>query len=160
SRRFLSGRAAERRRPRRPRLPANGAELLVPSDAHDAVRQARLLADRLHRRRVESLTHFRIAVQDLNVRRIDDADDDASLFRGAVADSRALDTAADARILRVAINGLHGVERFAKSTYAFAHHLTGREPIAGIEDVARADFPSIDADTLGKDAHHAFNGEM
>src|SRR6185436_11658584 len=114
-------RAAQRRRPRRPRLAALFSEILVPPDGHDVRRKTGLLAHRLQRRGVDTLAHLRVAVENLEPSTVDHADDDVAALDGAVAQPGALDAAADALVGRALVDRLDRFQRLANAPDALAH---------------------------------------
>src|SRR5204862_1097320 len=111
-------------------------------------------------RRVHALAHFRVAVQNLETATFLDTDLYVSALDRPVAETSALDAAADPFVLRGLVRALDGLERLANAANALAHDLAGAERVAGIENVSIADVPSVHADPLGEDIHHAFHREL
>ena len=83
----------------------------------------RFLAHRLHRRRVDTLAHLGVAVEDLEAPAFAHADLDVTAFGRAVAEPRALDAAPDALVLGLLVDVLDGIERLANAAHALAHDL-------------------------------------
>src|SRR6185503_19937011 len=154
------GGATQRRASRRPGLAAFLAKLRVPPDAHEFGRNARFLADDLRGGRVDALAHLGEAVENIHAGAVKDRNLDVAAFDGAVAEPRALHTAADTLVRGALVDVLHGVERLARTAHALAHDLPRAVLIARVADVAVAYVPAVDADALGDQVHDAFHREL
>src|SRR5262249_26973929 len=150
----------------RPCLTAFFAQLLVPLDRHDVGRKSGFFTDGLNRRRVDTLTHFRVAVEDLQpdvaapVVPRHNTDFDVAALDGSVAQPRAFDPARDPFVFRSFVDVLDCLKRLTCPANALAHDLAGSEGIARSEDIPGADFPTVHADALGQQVQHALHREL